>query len=93
MIEDMRDQRKVLYKGQHISVHSTLAGRQYCRTVTDEEFLLSDPDTDEVIMSFPLPMMAMHENGKLIASYLIRGIHMMNATVHWERKVLNRSFG
>lgn len=40
LIEVMRDQRKVFYKGQHISVPSTLAGRQNCRTVTDEEFLL-----------------------------------------------------
>lgn len=86
LVEVMSDQRKVFYKGQHISLPSTLAGRQYCRTVTDDEFLLSDPDTGEVVMSFPLPMMAMHKNGKFIASYSIRGIQMMNATVHWERK-------
>ena len=86
LVEVVKDQRKVFYKGQQISVPSSLAGRQYCRTVTDEEFLLSDPDTGEVVMSFPLPMMAMHTNGRFIASYSIRGIHMMNATVHWERK-------
>lgn len=86
LVEVMRDQRKVFYKGQQISVPSTLAGRQYCRTVTDEEFLLSDPDTGEVVMSFPLPMMAMQKNGKFIASYSIRGIHLMNATMHWERR-------
>ncbi|GAA5226785.1 integrase core domain-containing protein [Paeniglutamicibacter antarcticus] len=86
LIEIVKDQRKVFYQGQQISVPSTLAGRRYCRTVTDEEFLVSDPDTGEVVMSFPLPMMAMHKNGKFIASYSIRGIQIMNATVHWERK-------
>lgn len=49
----MADQRKVFYKGQHISVASVMTGRQYVRTVTDTEFLLSDPATGEVAMSFP----------------------------------------
>lgn len=86
LVEVMADQRKVFYKGQHISVPASLAGRQYARTVTDEEFLLSDPDTGEVIFSFPLPMTAMYRSGKYIASYSIRGIQIQNPTVHWERK-------
>ncbi|MGP5411656.1 integrase core domain-containing protein [Glutamicibacter ardleyensis] len=60
LVEVMRKQRKVLYKRQHISVPASLAGRQYCRTVTDDEFVLPDPDTGEVVMSFPLPMTAMY---------------------------------
>ncbi|NKG20594.1 hypothetical protein [Paeniglutamicibacter terrestris] len=83
----MKEQRKVFYKGEHISVPASLAGRQYCRTVTDGEFLLSNPDTGEVVMSFPLPMTAMYWSGKDIASYSIRGIQIQNPTVHWELKV------
>lgn len=86
LVEVMREQRKVFYKGEHISVPASLAGRQYCRTVTDDEFLLSDPDTGEVVLSFPLPMTAMYQSGKYIASYSIRGIQIQNPTVHWERK-------
>lgn len=86
LVEVMREQRKVFYKGEHISVPASLAGRQYCRTVTDDEFLLSDPDTGEVDMSFPLPMTAMYRSGKYIASYSIRGIQIQNPTVHWEIK-------
>lgn len=54
--------------------------------MTDDEFLLSDPDTGEVAMSFPLPMTDMYRSGKYIASYSIRGIQILNPTVHWDRK-------
>jgi type III secretory pathway component EscV len=60
LVEVMRKQRKVLYKGQHISVPASLARRQYCRTVTHDEFVLPDPATGEVVMSFPLLMTAMY---------------------------------
>lgn len=86
LIEIKKDQRKVFYQGQHISVPSSLAGRQYARIVTEDEFVLFDPDTGEVVMSFPLPLTALYKSGKLIASYSIRGIYMVNATVNWERK-------
>lgn len=86
LVEVMREQRKVFYKGEHISIPASLAGRQYCRTVADDEFLLSDPDTGEVVMSFPPPVTAMYRSGKYIASYSIRGIQIQNPTVHWELK-------
>lgn len=54
--------------------------------MTDDEFLLADPDTGEVVMFFPLPMTAMYQSGKYIASYSIKGIQIQNATAHWENK-------
>ena len=63
-----------------------MAGRQYVRTVTDTEFLLSDPVTGEVAMSFPLPLMTLRSSGKYIASYAIRGIHLSNATTQWKNQ-------
>ena len=86
LIEIKKDQRKVFYQGQHISVPSSLADRQYARIVTEDEFVLFDPDTGEVVMSVPLPLTALYKSGKLIASYSIRGIYMVNATVNWESK-------
>lgn len=74
LVDVVKDQRKVFYKGLHISVSSRLAGCQYYRRVTDEEFFLSDPDTGEVVMSFPLPLTAVYRSGKFIPSYAIRGI-------------------
>ncbi len=86
LVDFVKDQRKVYYKALHISVPSMLAGRQYYRMVTDEEFLPSDPDTREVFMSFPLPLTALYRSGKFIPSYAIRGIQMLNASAQWESK-------
>lgn len=86
VIDVMREQRRIFYQGNHISVPTTFAGRQSHRTVTDTEFLLSDPDTAEVVLSFPLPLMTLHARGKFIASYSIRGIMLKNPTKQWERK-------
>ncbi|GAA2945233.1 hypothetical protein GCM10010525_06120 [Glutamicibacter bergerei] len=86
LVDVVKDQRKVFYKGLHISVPSRLAGRQYYRMVTDEEFLLSDPDTGEVVMSFLLPLTSLYRSGKFIPSYAIRGIQMLNASTQWESK-------
>lgn len=86
LIEIKKDQRKVFYQGQHISVSSSLADRQYARIVTDDEFVVFDPDTGEVVMSFPLPLTPLYKSGNLIASYSIRGIYMVKATVNWQRK-------
>lgn len=86
LVTVMADQRKVFYKGQHISVPSVMAGRQYVRTVTDTEFLLSDPATGEVVMSFPLPLTSLRSSGRYIASYSIRGIYLSNATKQWRNQ-------
>lgn len=54
--------------------------------MTDDEFVLPDPDTGVVVKSFSLPMKAMYESGKYIASYSIKGIQILNPTAHWENK-------
>lgn len=36
------------------------ADRQFYRAITDDAFLLSDPTTDEIVFSFPLPMVALN---------------------------------
>ena len=84
LIEIMRDQRGALSQDQQIYVPSTFEERRYCRIVTDEECLVSDPDTGEVVMSFRFLTRAMHMRGTFIASYSIWSIQIINAAVHWE---------
>ena len=58
LVEVTRENRRTFYQGFHISLPTSFARRQFIRTTTDTEFLLSDPETNEVVMSFPLPMVA-----------------------------------
>lgn len=77
--------RQVYYQGFHVSLPSTFGGRQYYRTITDDEFLLSDIDTGQVVFSFPLPMVALEVRGRYVPSYTVRGVQMVNPTKHWAR--------
>ncbi len=58
--------RQVYYQGFQVSLPSTFGGRQFYRTITDDEFLLSDIETDEVVFSFPLPLMAIEARGRYV---------------------------
>lgn len=78
--------RQVYYQGYHVSLPTTFAGREFYRTITDTEFLLSDIAGGEVVFSFPLPMIALQVRGRYVSSYAIRGVVMENPTRHWERK-------
>jgi hypothetical protein len=78
--------RQVYYQGYHVSLPTTFAGREFYRTITDEEFLLSDIDSGEVVFSFPLPMVALQVRDRYVASYAIQGVVMANPTGHWGRK-------
>ncbi|MFJ5870164.1 integrase core domain-containing protein [Dietzia maris] len=85
LVEVTRANRQVYYQGFHVSLPSTFGGRQYYRTITDNEFLLSDIDTGEVVFSFPLPLVALEVRGRYVPSYTVRGVHMVNPTKHWTR--------
>lgn len=87
IVEVTRDNRQVYYQGLHVSLPSTFAGREFYRTITDTEFLLSDPATGEIVFSFPLPMVALQVRGRYVASYAIRGVQISNASTYWERKL------
>ncbi|NYG18027.1 hypothetical protein BJ956_002546 [Arthrobacter psychrochitiniphilus] len=39
--------------------------------MTDDEFLLSAPESREVVFSFSLPMIALQIRGRYVASYAI----------------------
>lgn len=86
LVEVTRENRQTYFRGYHLSLPTTYAGRQFLRTITDDEFMLSDPDTAEVVLCFPLPMIALRVHGKFVASYSIKGIELANPTKQWEQK-------
>ncbi|KSU68211.1 IS481 family transposase [Arthrobacter sp. NIO-1057] len=86
LVEVTKANRRTFYQGFHISLPTSFARRQFIRTITDTEFLLSDPKTSEIVMSFPLPMVALKVEGKFVSSYSIRGIQMTLTTRQWEKK-------
>lgn len=59
------------------------ADRLFYRTITDDEYLLADPTTGEIVFSFPLPMMALQISGRYVASYSIRGVFVAYPTKQW----------
>ena len=46
---------KTNHKGQQIFLPSTFARRRFVQTITEQDFMLSDPDTAEIVLWFPLP--------------------------------------
>ncbi|MGV2953354.1 integrase core domain-containing protein [Glutamicibacter sp. AGC46] len=86
LIRVSKDNCQAYYRGKQISLPQTYAGRQFLRTITENEFILSDPDTAEVVLSFPLPIVALRVHGRFVASYSIRGVHLANPTKQWSRK-------
>lgn len=86
IVEVTRANHQVYYQGLQVSLPMTFAGRKFYRTITDEEFLLSDMATGEVVFSFPLPMVAINSRKRNVASYAIRGVQIVNPTKQWERK-------
>lgn len=78
--------RQVYYQGYQVGLPTTFAGRQFHRTITSDEFLLSDPDTSEIVFSFPLPMIALQMRDRWVASYAIQGVQLSHPTKQWARK-------
>lgn len=75
-----KDNCQAYYQGKQISLPQTYADRQFLRTIAEDEFILSDPDTAEVVLSFPLPLVALRVHRRFMASYSIKGIHLANPT-------------
>lgn len=87
LVEVTAANRQVYYQGFHISLPTTYAERSFYKTITSEEFMLSDAVTGEIVFSFPLPMLALNVRGRYVASYSIQGVHVTEPTPHWTRKV------
>lgn len=83
LIEVTRANRQVYYQGFHISLPLKYGGRRFYRTITDTEFLLTDPDTGDIVFSFPLPVVALNVRERYIPSYAIKGVYLADPTTHW----------
>ncbi|SMY03393.1 hypothetical protein [Brevibacterium linens] len=86
VVEVTRANHQVYYQGLQVSLPMTFAGRQFYRAITDEAFFLSDMVTGEIVFSFPLPMVAIKERKRTVASYAIKGVQIVNPTKQWVRK-------
>jgi len=86
MIEVTKVNRQVYYQGYQVSLPATYAERKFYRTITDGAFWLIEPDTGEIVFSFPLPMIALHVRGRYVASDAIAGVEVTHPTKQWERK-------
>lgn len=64
---------------QGINERSHRTPQQFFRTITDEKFILSDPDATEVMWNSPLPMVTLRVDRRCVASYSIIGIHLANS--------------
>ncbi|MGP9838254.1 hypothetical protein [Arthrobacter sp. 179] len=78
--------RQVYYQGYQVGLPTTCGGRQFHRTITSDEFLLSDPDTSEIVFSFPLQMIALQMRDRWVASYAIQGVQLSHPTKPWAQK-------
>jgi len=76
----------VYFHGLHLKLPAKYGGREYYREITDDEFLLADPRSGEVVFSFPLPLAALRVQGRYVNSYAIRGVHLSDPTPLWRRK-------
>src|SRR5699024_2610512 len=82
----MGQTQRVHHSGFIPALPMTFAGRQFYRTFIEEEFLLSDMATGEVVFSFLLPLVAINSRKRNVASYAIKGVQIVNPTKQWERK-------
>ncbi len=86
IVELTKTSRQVYYHGLYIRLPSTYAGRQLYRMITDDEFILAEPHSGEVVFSFPLPLVALPGSGRLVNSYAIRGVSLTNPDPNWQRR-------
>lgn len=86
IVETTKANRQVYFHGLRVKLPGKYGGRQFYRAITDDEFLLADPRSGEIVFSFPLPLTAIFVNGTVVNSYAIRGVFLADPGAHWQRK-------
>lgn len=86
IVETTKENHQVYFHGLCVKLPLKYGGRQFFRTITDDEFLLVDPRSGEVVFSFPLPMAALRVQGRYVNSYAIRGVFLAEPGAYWQRK-------
>lgn len=86
LVRVTKDNHQVYYQGLQVKLPSSYGGQEFYQVVTEKEFLLVDPRSGQVTVSFPLPLVALRVRGRFIASYAIRGVYLSDPTPHWRRK-------
>lgn len=74
------------YRSFHIGLPSSHANRYYYRQITPDEYILWDPDTGEIALSFPLPLRALPPKAQYILSHAIEGVYLQDAPELWHQR-------
>lgn len=72
--------RQVYCHGHAVRRSTTFGGREPSRTITDDQFLLSDISIGEAVMSFRPPMVAPRVRGRHVGPHSIQGMQMSKST-------------
>lgn len=86
IVETTKENHQVYFHGLCVKLPVKYGNRQFFRTITDDEFLLVDPRSGEVVFSFPLPLAALRVQGRYVNSYAIRGVFLAEPGAYWQRK-------
>lgn len=86
IVATTKENHQVYFHGLHVKLPVKYGGREFFRTITDDEFLLVDPRSGEVVFSFPVPMVALRVRGRYVNSYAIRGVFLAEPGAYWQRK-------
>lgn len=80
-----RSNPRVFFQGMRIQIPRRYTERPYYKTVTEKELAFWDAVDGELVMSFPLPIIAISLTKKFINSHNIKGAWLKDPTDNWIR--------
>ena len=76
----------VFFQGMRIAVPRSMRNRRFHRTVTESELAFWDVEDGELVLSIPLPVVAIAKTKAYINSYNIKGVWMKDPPKQWRIK-------
>ena len=76
----------VFFQGMRIAVPRSMRNRRFHRTVTESELAFWDAEDGELVLSIPLPVVAIAKTKAYINSYNIKGVWMKDPPKQWRLK-------
>jgi len=81
-----RNNPVVFHAGLRIGVPRALTGRLLYRTISSDELAYWDARSGELVLSIPLPVVAIAATKKYINSYKIRGVYLLDPPKTWAKQ-------
>ncbi|QQU89084.1 hypothetical protein I6I68_03705 [Corynebacterium glucuronolyticum] len=76
----------VFFQRMRIAVPQSMRNRRFHRTVTESERAFWDAEDGELVLSIPLPVVAIAKTKAYINSYNIKGVWMKDPPKQWRLK-------